>query len=531
MAQIALQFRPKDTKKGGGDAGSIFLCHNNLDKAEVKQIADMLELEFGTTFFLDAYAIPTGEAFLSWIERSLSDASGAAIFLGSNGWGPTHLWEAERALARYRAEPSFKLIPVALPGITKEDMQRLGAGKVFQEINWADFTKRLDDRDSLDKLAAALTGRQLPQDRGPARLTPYQIRRDAERWAKSGGQDRSILYTGAQLADAATLIRENPDFVVVDEVMPFLTAAQDNQQRFWRRLASGGIVIATLLFVLTVAAVIGYRLAEQRRVASLSRQLAIASKEAPGADRQLLIATQAVLTDKTAEALGSLLERLEEWRYLRHIVHIGSPIEAAQIDPTSGNILIGTSDGQVMWVDANADTAINASAAIPGAGAATAVTSEGEVTWVGRENGRVDAISAAGVIQIILPPPEATPVKRDLGIRCLVRQKAGTLLAAGTGSGRLAVVDSANGKARLDLNEGEDIRITALSFNASGRWLAVGTGNGSILFVDLQTFEVRDRYPKLGGAVLGLGFSKEGELLAISANGILTTLHEKDGEF
>jgi len=89
---------------------------------------------------------------------------GCVIFLGGNGWGPTHLWEAERAVARYREQPRFKLIPAALPGIKADDMKRLGAGKIFQEINWADFTRRLDDPNSLSKLNAALTGQALPQD-------------------------------------------------------------------------------------------------------------------------------------------------------------------------------------------------------------------------------------------------------------------------------------------------------------------------------------------------------------------------------
>jgi WD40 repeat protein len=531
MTQTALQFKPKRTEKAGSDAGPIFLCHNSVDKAAVKQIADMLELEFGTSFFLDAYAIPTGEAFLPWIERSLNEASGAAIFLGANGWGPTHLWEAEKALSRYRAGPNFKLIPVALPGITAKDMRRLGTGKVFQEINWADFTRRLDDRDSLEKLSAALSGRQLPQHRGPARLTAYQIRRDAERWAKSDGKDKSILYRGAQLTDAGRLIHENPDFVVVDEVLPFLTASQDNQQRFWRRMAIGGMSIAVVLFGLTIAAVIGYGLAEQRRVASLSRQLAIASKEASGADRQLLISAQAVVTDQTTEAEGSLLQQLDEWRYLRRILHVGSSIEAAQIDAKSGSVVIGTSDGHLVRVDRNEAKSSKAWAPISGTGAVTAVTSDAGFTWVGRENGRVDVISGTGDVRTILPPPAAPPGKRDLGIRSLARQTAGTLLAAGTGSGRLRIVDTASGKIRLDLDEGEDIRIKALCFDADGRWLVVGTGNDSILFVDLRSFVVKQRYPKLEGGVLGLGFSKDGKLLAISANGLLTILHEKGGEF
>jgi TIR domain len=72
----------------------VFLCHNSLDKAFVKEIADRMELDFGVPHFLDAFAIPTGQAFKPWIERALLESSGCAIFLGKNGWGPTHRWEA-----------------------------------------------------------------------------------------------------------------------------------------------------------------------------------------------------------------------------------------------------------------------------------------------------------------------------------------------------------------------------------------------------------------------------------------------------
>ena len=37
---------------------------------------------------------------------------------GCRGLGPTHLWEAELALARYRRDPTLRLIPVALPGLS-----------------------------------------------------------------------------------------------------------------------------------------------------------------------------------------------------------------------------------------------------------------------------------------------------------------------------------------------------------------------------------------------------------------------------
>ncbi len=65
---------------------------------------------------------------------------------------------------------------------------------------------------------------------------------------------------GAQLDAAMRLIDDNPDFVVVDEVTPFLNAAQRSQKRFWRRVAVGSIATAFALAGLTLAAGLAYRL-------------------------------------------------------------------------------------------------------------------------------------------------------------------------------------------------------------------------------------------------------------------------------
>src|ERR1700688_4672140 len=83
----------------------VFLCHNSADKPLIKEIADRLELDFGILHFLDAFDIPTGEAFRVWIERSLQDTTGCAIFLGVNGWHVASLWETKKALERRPAVP------------------------------------------------------------------------------------------------------------------------------------------------------------------------------------------------------------------------------------------------------------------------------------------------------------------------------------------------------------------------------------------------------------------------------------------
>ncbi|ACK86396.1 Pyrrolo-quinoline quinone (plasmid) [Methylorubrum extorquens CM4] len=516
--------------KRGVEAGPqavTFLCHNSADKPLVKQIADALEIEFGTRFFLDAYAIPTGEAFLPWIEQSLAGAAGVAIFLGGNGWGPTHLWEAERALVRYRADPTFKMIPVALPGINAEDMRRLGSGKVFQEINWADFTKGPRDLDSLRKLEAALSGRKLPQHQGPARLTPYQVRRDAMRWTEAKGKDRSILYKGAQLDQAFDLVQRNPDYVVADEVLPFLNAARAHQRRFWRRVAGAGLSTAAALTVLSVAIYLNYSLAERRRIASLSRQLAIASREAPGADRRLLIATRAMLTDRTAEAKGALLESLDEWRHLRRITYVGARVNALAAGPGGSAVFVGAEDGSIRYVRDSA-----AGEVLPprsGEGSTTALAVAG-ILYVGRESGRVEALAGPSP-STLLEPPANPPPQRDLSVRCLAVKPDGSMVAAGSGSGRLVLIEAGSGRVVQTLDEGEAVAFKALAFSPNGERLVAGTSQGELIVLDARTGDERQRYPKLDGGVLTAAFGADGVLRVVTGYGALVKFSEDGGEF
>jgi WD40 repeat protein len=514
MSEIALRIK---TKQGGPDQrGQVFfLCHNSKDKAFIRQIEYALELEFGTDFFLDVFSIPTGEAFIPWIEVELAKCAGCAIFLGSNGWGPTHLWEAELALARYRRDPAFRVIPVALPGISSDQTAKLGSGKLFQDVNWADFTKGAGDKESLEKLEAALIGRKISGYRGPARLTPYQVRRDSERWSKSGKKDLSILYGGRQLDEAETMIRDNPDFVLIDDVIDFLADSRARQNRFWRRVAIGACATAVILLALSVVAVASYVLAEQRRLGSVSRQLAIASKDAPGADRALLIGARAVLVSDTPEASGALLEQLQDFRFLRRIVGTGSYLEAAST-AEDGKFLLGTASGGLLSLSREE------SVAAPLAGSTretvTAVASSDKHIWLGREDGRVDVITG-GVLSKLLKASTHVPAGRETRVRALAYDMNKDLVAAGTGSGRIAIMRMSDGSVVKDILEGDDVRINSLSFDPTGPRLAAGTSGGMIAIIDTGILRVTQRYPKIDGGVLALGYLRDGSLAAVGGEG------------
>jgi WD40 repeat protein len=513
-------------KKEGSDEPEdlVFLCHNSLDKPFIERIADALELEFGTTFFLDVFAIPTGEEFIPWIEKALAECAACAIFLGANGWGPTHLWEAELALARYRRDPTLRIIPVALPGLDREEAAKLGSGKLFQDVNWADFTKGAEDRDSLEKLEAALTGRRVLGYRGPARLTPYQMRRDAERWEKSGRKDASILYGGGQLVEAERMARDNPDAVVLTDVAAFLTASRERQSRFWRRTAILSGAAGLLLATASIVAATNYLLAEQRRLGSVSRQLAMAARDAAGPDRAMLIAARAVLIDETAEATAALLEQLQDFRFLRRVVDAGSYVEAAALG-ADGHFLLGTDSGVAkLAID---DISPRAEGSMQ-SGAVTAILEGDGAIWLGRGDGRVD-VSARGESRTLVSASLDMPAGRDRRVRSLAYEPSKRLLALGTGSGRIAVVRLTDGAVVYDGNEGAGTRINSLSFDPTRARLAAGTSDGIVL-LDTKTMRSDLRYPRVDGGVLALAYTQDGSLAAIGGEGRLYFFDRRNPE-
>ena len=503
----------------------VFLCHNSDDKAFIRAIADALELEFGTKFFLDVFAIPTGEQFIPWIEKALEGCAVCAIFLGKNGWGPTHLWEAELALARYRREPKLRIIPVALPGIDLEQAAKLGSGKLFQEVNWADFTKGPDDKESLDKLEAALSGRQTLGYRGPARLTPYQIRRDAERWKKARYEDPSILYGGQQLVEAERMARDNPDAMVLAETLPFLSASRERQSRRWKRLAFAAGTAVFLLATATIVAVMNYLTAEERRMASVSRQLAIAARDAAGANRVMLIAARAVLEDGTPEANGALLEQLQDFRFLRRIVHFGRYVEA----------IAQGRDGDFIVSSNSAIAALSIGDTSPRrmegglAASVTAIVESEDATWLGFEDGRVDVI-AQGTRRTLLLASSVVPTGRDRRVLSLAHDASKKLLAVGTGAGRVALVRLPDGAVVHDDEEGAGVRINSLSFDPTRPRLAIGTSEGMIELLDTQTRQIDLRYPRIGGGVLALGYTEEGSLAVVGGEGRMFYFDRRNSE-
>lgn len=500
----------------------VFLCHNSLDKPFVRQVAEGFELEFGIPHFLDVYAIPTGEAFLPWIDRALATSTGCAIFLGANGWGNTHFWEAERALDRYRKDPKFRLIPVALPGIRPQDMGKLGSGSVFSEINWADLRNGAVDTDAISKLRAALLGRTVESStKGPSRLTPYMVRRDAGRWDAEARKNRSILYRGRQLAEAERLRVEQPDLVAGDAVLAFLSASARTQTARWRWLTGAAAFVA-----LTVT-MLAFWIDHERQLA-LSRYLASEARQAASPDTRLLLALQAIRFSTTSEAYGAIAEQLDAQPHLRHVLRLApSEVLSLAFNAAGSAVYAGQANGKITRIDLKTRASTEISDPAVGGVTALEIDPENGDIWAGTESGRLFVVGGDGRFEevsaiIARDLDRIEGARRGQPILSLQIDPGRHWVAVGDHQHRLALVGRVDRTIAWQ-HEFTGQRIRSVSFNAQADAVAAATSDGAIEILRLSDGRVvGTRTTARTGNPMAMQFSRAGDLRVIDDGGLLS---------
>lgn len=87
----------------------VFLCHNNRDKAAVREIAQQLK-EYGILPWLDVAELAGGDDWEEKLQKQIEKCKTLAFFLGSNGVGPY-----QRNELHYALDLGLRVIPVLLP--------------------------------------------------------------------------------------------------------------------------------------------------------------------------------------------------------------------------------------------------------------------------------------------------------------------------------------------------------------------------------------------------------------------------------
>ena len=140
-----------------GSLFHVFLSHNSDDKPAVEELARRLKAD-GLEGWLDKWHLIPGQAWQQAIEQALADSGSVAVFVGPSGFGPWQNEEMRVALAKRvkDGDGKFRVIPVLLPGGTREERGRLPA--FLLELTWVEFRDSLDDVDAYHRLKSGILG-------------------------------------------------------------------------------------------------------------------------------------------------------------------------------------------------------------------------------------------------------------------------------------------------------------------------------------------------------------------------------------
>jgi hypothetical protein len=137
---------------GGTQQFDVFLCHNSIDKDEVKRIGHELKA-LGIVPWLDVWELPPGLPWQRLIEQQIEQIRSAAVFIGKEGIGPWQRFEIEALLREFVAR-GCPVIPVLLPSApSKPDIP-----KFLQSMTWVDF--RVESPSPINSLIWGITGKR-----------------------------------------------------------------------------------------------------------------------------------------------------------------------------------------------------------------------------------------------------------------------------------------------------------------------------------------------------------------------------------
>ena len=91
-----------------------FLCHNTLDKPEVRKINASLK-KAGIRTWFDEEQLKAGRAWQPALEKQIKSIRNALVFVGSRGLGPWEEVEVRAFLSEF-VKRQCPVIPVILPG-------------------------------------------------------------------------------------------------------------------------------------------------------------------------------------------------------------------------------------------------------------------------------------------------------------------------------------------------------------------------------------------------------------------------------
>jgi hypothetical protein len=136
----------------------VFLSHNSEDKSAVEMLAARLEDEAHIRPFLDKWHLIPGNPWQEELERALDSSRTCAVFIGPAGIGSRENEEMRSALDTLVGQPTFRVIPVLLPGAVMPERGRLP--RFLSRLTWVDFRgpNGVQDTDAFSRFVAGING-------------------------------------------------------------------------------------------------------------------------------------------------------------------------------------------------------------------------------------------------------------------------------------------------------------------------------------------------------------------------------------
>jgi tetratricopeptide (TPR) repeat protein len=148
----------------------VFVSYSRSDWRQATDIECLFRSASLRPFF-DRRDLTPGLPWVRALEEAIGKSSAAVILIGPGGFGNTQQYERELAFYRQTRDPTFRIIPVLLPGTNDPP-----AG-FLQLLTWIDFSvvsKVQDAPDEVARLLGAIQGSLMSDLRVQKDLCPYR---------------------------------------------------------------------------------------------------------------------------------------------------------------------------------------------------------------------------------------------------------------------------------------------------------------------------------------------------------------------
>jgi WD40 repeat protein len=221
------------------DSSRVFVCHNSRDSAAARRLAlDLLKTGAMRTW-VDTWEVPGGEKWEQEIRHAFARSSACLVLLGSHGLGRYQRREVDWAKARQSLDPSYRVVPVLLPGVQTADVDALATA--LPEQQWVDLRDGFEDADRLEVLQKAIRGGRP----GPPVLA-INVAVAAEQWEASGRANAGVLISGKALRQARALATRGGEFDPLS--LEFLAACDEAERKQVQRRFIALVVTTLVLF-------------------------------------------------------------------------------------------------------------------------------------------------------------------------------------------------------------------------------------------------------------------------------------------